>query len=228
MDDHSRFCVSAMLLRRPTARAVCAAFADAMRRHGMPGEVVTDNGRVFTGRFGAGEREVLFDRICRENGINHRLTAPYSPTTTGKIERFHRMLRAEFLAGRSFDSLVGAQRDLDGWVDDYNPRRPHQGIGMATPVQRFTGTGDLPGRLLDAGALQSRTGVDWVSRRVGGNGVICVTYQQLSVGKHRAGTVVDVHLNGELLHIWAGSQLIKTVARTERREVRKERAAAAR
>jgi hypothetical protein len=29
--------------------------------------------------------EVLFDRICRENGIAHRLTAPYSPTTTGKI-----------------------------------------------------------------------------------------------------------------------------------------------
>lgn len=46
-----------------------------------------------------------------------------------------------------------------------------------------------------------------------------MTYQQLSVGKHRAGTVVDVHLNGELLHIWAGSQLIKTVVRTERKEV---------
>lgn len=118
MDDHSRFCVSAALLRRPTARGVCAAFADAMCRHGVPGEMLTDNERVFTGRFGAGEREVLFDRIRRENGISHRLTWPYSPTTTrGKIERFHRMLRAEFLAGRSFDSLVGAQRDLaGGWM----------------------------------------------------------------------------------------------------------------
>jgi transposase InsO family protein len=29
--------------------------------------------------------EVLFDKMCRENGITHRLTAPYSPTTTGKI-----------------------------------------------------------------------------------------------------------------------------------------------
>jgi transposase InsO family protein len=33
---------------------------------------------------------VLFARICRENGIEHLLTAPRSPTTTGKIERFHR------------------------------------------------------------------------------------------------------------------------------------------
>ena len=37
------------------------------------------------GRFAGRDVEVLFDRICRENGITHRLTAPYSPTTTGKI-----------------------------------------------------------------------------------------------------------------------------------------------
>jgi transposase InsO family protein len=30
---------------------------------------------------------VLFERICRENGITQRLTKPRSPTTTGKIER---------------------------------------------------------------------------------------------------------------------------------------------
>ena len=40
--------------------------------------------------------EVLFDRICRQNGIAHRLTGVRSPTTTGKIERFHRTLREEF------------------------------------------------------------------------------------------------------------------------------------
>jgi transposase InsO family protein len=41
----------------------------------------------------------MFDRICQENGIRHLLTAPCSPTTTGKIERFHKTLRAEFLTG---------------------------------------------------------------------------------------------------------------------------------
>jgi transposase InsO family protein len=30
---------------------------------------------------------VLFDKICRENGITHRLTKIHSPTTTGKVER---------------------------------------------------------------------------------------------------------------------------------------------
>ena len=40
---------------------------------------------------------MLFDRICRENGIVHRLTQPATPTTTGKVERFHQTLRRELL-----------------------------------------------------------------------------------------------------------------------------------
>lgn len=80
---------------------------------------------------------MLFDRICRENGIRHLLTAPRSPTTTGKVERFHRTLRQEFLNGRVFDSVQDAQDQLDGWVEHYNHQRPHQGIGMVAPYERF-------------------------------------------------------------------------------------------
>jgi transposase InsO family protein len=79
---------------------------------------------VFTGRFGAKDTEVLFDRICRENGIDHLLTAPRRPTTTGKIERFHRTLRTEFLTGRVFDDLPRAQDELDRWVLSFNTERP--------------------------------------------------------------------------------------------------------
>ena len=87
------------LTPRATARPVCEAFLAAMRRHGVPEQVLTDNGKVFTARFGRGSGLVLFDRICRENGIRHLLTAPRSPTTTGKVERFHKTVRSEFLAG---------------------------------------------------------------------------------------------------------------------------------
>ncbi len=66
IDDHSRFCVSAMVVRRATARPVCDALAEAMRRHGVPDQVLTDNGKVFTGRFGPGSGEVLFDRVWGE------------------------------------------------------------------------------------------------------------------------------------------------------------------
>jgi hypothetical protein len=52
---------------------------------------------------------VLFDRMCQDNGVKHLLTAPRSPTTTGKIERFHKTLRAEFLSGKTFASIDDAQ-----------------------------------------------------------------------------------------------------------------------
>ncbi|WP_203925039.1 IS481 family transposase, partial [Rugosimonospora africana] len=87
VDDHSRYAVAAKVVRRATGRAVCLGFAEAMVRYGIPEEILTDNGKQFTDRFGKGG-EVLFDRICRENGIAHRLTQPASPTTTGKVERF--------------------------------------------------------------------------------------------------------------------------------------------
>jgi transposase InsO family protein len=87
VDDHSRYAVAAKVIRRASGRAVCAAFVEAMTRYGVPEEMLTDNGKQFTDRFGKGG-EALFDRIGRENGIAHRLTQPASPTTTGKVERF--------------------------------------------------------------------------------------------------------------------------------------------
>ena len=137
VDDHSRFCVSAYVVARATARPTCDGLALAMRTHGVPSQILTDNGKVFTGRFGSGTGEVLFDRICRENGIKHLLTAPRSPTTTGKVERWHKTLRREFLNGKMFASVDDAQAQLDGWVREYNFERPHQSLGMAVPWDRF-------------------------------------------------------------------------------------------
>jgi transposase InsO family protein len=226
LDDHSRFVVCAGLMLRATSRAVCAHFAQAMRRHGVPQEILTDNGKVFTGRFGAKDTEVLFDRICRENGIDHLLSAPRRPQTTGKIERFHRTLRQEFLTGRVFPDLETAQAELDAWVGTYNTERPHSALGMATPASRFTPTpADPPA---DDSALRGeRTGEGWISRRVAANGVISVSWQQISCGKHRAGRRVDIDVQGPTLQIWDGEELIKTVLRTNQKEVRKKHAARA-
>jgi transposase InsO family protein len=140
IDDHSRFCVIAKAAMRATARPVCLAFVDAMRVYGVPEEVLTDNGKVFTGRFHKPgvPVEVLFDRICRENGITHRLTKIHSPTTTGKIERLHQTLQRELLDVHGpFESIGALQAALDAWRQEYNADRPHQSLGMAFPASRF-------------------------------------------------------------------------------------------
>jgi transposase InsO family protein len=182
IDDHSRFCVAAGLVRRATSRAVCEVFGDAMKSYGIPDEVLTDNGKCFTGRFGLHQAEVLFDRMCRENGISHRLTAPRSPTTTGKIERFHQSLRKEFVADRDFASFDVAQQALDEWVHDYNTERPHQALEMATPAVRFR----LREVARDHSSVPTESADDhrgqWVLRRVASNGVVSVDNQMFSVG----------------------------------------------
>ena len=137
VDDHSRFCVMAAVVERATARAVCLAFAQALAKHGVPEEVITDNGKQFTDRFsrhGPSRGEVLFDKICRRNGITHRLTEPASPNQNGKVERFHGTFRPEISQAGPFESLAEAQAAVDAWVEQYNTDRPHQGLDEQRPV----------------------------------------------------------------------------------------------
>ena len=151
VDDHSRFCVMAMVSERATGRAVCLAFAQALSRFGVPGEVITDNGKQFTDRFGKGG-EVMFDRICRKNGIKHRLTQPASPNQNGKVERFHGTLRPDFFdTAGPFTSVAEAQTALDVWVVEYNTDRPHQALDAKVPVvpaDRFEAVPDEQRELL--------------------------------------------------------------------------------
>lgn len=223
VDDHSRLCVAAGLVTRATSKAVCAVLSASLARYGIPDEILTDNGKVFTGRFGPQPVEVLFDRICRENGISHRHTGVRSPTTTGKIERFHQSLRREFLADRSFPCLQDAQIELDRWVTDYNTNRPHQALDMATPAERF---GLTPiardGSSVPVDAEEDRRG-QWVLRRIGSNGFMSTDNQQFSVGNAFKGELVDVFVDNTVIQVWSKNHLIKTVARIRSGPVRKVR-----
>jgi hypothetical protein len=168
VDDHSRYCVIAKVVERATGRAVCLALAEALARFGVPEEINTDNGKQFTGRFGrpgTTSGEVLFDKICRRNGITHRLTAPASPNQNGKVERFHGTFRLDFLdISGPFTSVDQAQAAVDAWVAHYNAERPHQALDEkvpVTPADRFAPVPAaqrnlvslwLPAALEDAGA----------------------------------------------------------------------------
>ena len=224
IDDHSRFCVAAGLVRRATSKAVCDVLAASLARYGVPDEILTDNGKCFTGRFGPQPVEVLFDRILRENGISHRHTGVRSPTTTGKIERFHQSLRREFLADRTFSFLEAAQAELDAWVADYNTNRPHQALEMATPAERFrlapVAKGDIS---IPVDPAEDHAG-QWVLRRVASNGYVSVDNQAFSVGNAFKAELVDVFVDDTTIQVWCKNHLIRTVARTRSGPVRKVRA----
>ena len=215
VDDHSRFCISAHVVARATARPTCDALALAMRRFGVPVQILTDNGKVFTGRFGPGTGEVLFDRICRENGIKHILTRPRSPTTTGKVERWHKTLRREFLDGKVFDSIADAQAQLDVWVEHYNRERPHQSLGMMTPWDRFKLAKNEPASPQPVEPSADPAGLmpPSASRHVDRKGTISFAAAHYKVGVWLAGQDVQVVCEGGLVQIHHRGVLIATHAR---------------
>jgi transposase InsO family protein len=219
VDDHSRYCVSAHLVLRATARPTCEALTAAIRTHGVPEAVLTDNGKVFTARFGPGPGPVLFDRICADNGIRHILTAPYSPTTTGKVERFHKTLRAEFFSRADYRSatMAEAQAGLDEWVEHYNTKRPHQATGMVPPVERF----QLAGRRIavapppdnyEAPPERLAPRPAGVHRWVDGRGKISLSRHGYHVGAAFAGEPVEVVCRGGLVDIFHAGVLVATHA----------------
>jgi transposase InsO family protein len=231
VDDHSRFCVSAHVMTRESSQKVCDGLAKALRTYGVPQAILTDNGKVFTGRFNVPPAEVLFDRICRENGIQHLLTQPRSPTTTGKIERFHRAIRTEFRTDRAFASLAAAQAELDEWVCDYNTQRPHQALDMATPAHRFWREDPAPVTQLRTPSTTRRPdsarghGI-WVSRRASAVGVVMVSWQQVCLGVAAAGHNIDVWVTNDVLQFYDGDQLLRTQKRTSEGSVRVKRSTA--
>ncbi len=219
IDDHSRFIVSAHVMRRATARPVCDGLAKAMRTWGVPEEVLTDNGKVFTSRFGPGNGDVLFDRVLAQNGIKHRLTAPYSPTTTGKVERWHKTLRQEFLTGKTFTNIDTAQAAIDEWVRGYNEDRPHQGIGGGVPWERFRlSQTDQPFlQLVEASerseVLDREPGRVPVTRLVSANGTIGFGAQRYLVARWLSGETVEVLSDDGLVEVVFRGQVIATHAR---------------
>jgi hypothetical protein len=233
IDDHSRYCVIATAVRRATARPVCRAFTEAMAVYGVPEEVLTDNGTVFTGRFiRPRPAEVLFERICRENGITRRLTRPRSPTTTGKIERLHQSLQRELLDVHGpFESLPALQAALDAWRQEYNTGRPHQSLGMAFPASRFAAAvpEGLPLRVPAAQGLAvpdqagqatvvSTAAADGqpsvaleVDRAVPPSGNLQIGGQQVWLGPALAGRTITVWVDETTLHVLLDGTRLKTL-----------------
>jgi transposase InsO family protein len=219
IDDYSRFCVCATVVARATAKPVCDALLGAMTTHGVPEEILTDNGKVFTNRFGRGDSLVLFDRICQHNSIKHRLTKPHSPTTTGKVERFHKTLKREFLDGKVFAGLAEAQEAIDTWVEHYNTQRDHQSIGNRPPAERFALGRREPLEQPNPPTTTVPVIAPRLIRRVRSNGSISLLNFKYHVGRYLAGQNVDVISKDGLIEVFSDGELVATHARHHREEL---------
>lgn len=98
--------------------------------------VLTDNGIQFTNqerhRF-AGHH--IFDRVCAENGIEHRLTKINHPWTNGQVERMNRTIKDATVKRYHYDNHQQLRRHLDDFVDAYNFARRLKTLKGLTPYE---------------------------------------------------------------------------------------------
>lgn len=133
MDDHSRFIVGWGLYRFQTAANVMEVFRAGIEKHGMPKEVLSDNGRQYYTWRGKSK----FTEMLTKLGIRHIRSRPYHPQTLGKVESFWRNLYQECLSQLPLSSFEEAREKISTYIEYYNFKRPHQGIGNLIPSDRF-------------------------------------------------------------------------------------------
>jgi transposase InsO family protein len=135
LDDHSRFSICLKACSDEKRSTVQPLLTDTFRRYGLPERMIMDNGSPWGGKGGYTFTHLTVWLIRLGIYVGH--SQPYHPQTLGKDERFHRTLKVEVLANHVFHDLMYCQKKFDDWRDVYNTIRPHEALGMKTPVKFY-------------------------------------------------------------------------------------------
>jgi transposase InsO family protein len=138
LDDHSRLLLSCTARDHVTGTDVVDTFTANISEYGLPASTLTDNGRVYTAKFGGGRN--AFEYLIAALGIAQKNGHPYHPQTQGKIERFHQTLKRWLAARPAATTLTELQAQLDQFRIVYNEQRPHRALARQTPGQAYNAT----------------------------------------------------------------------------------------
>jgi len=135
MDDHSRFITGYGLHATQSAALVIEVLLAAIGGHGVPQEILTDNGAQYVTWRGKSQ----FSKELEKRGIKQIVAKPRRPQTLGKIERFWGTLWRECLEAAVFVDMADARQRIGLYIDYYNFQRTHTGIDGLVPADRFFG-----------------------------------------------------------------------------------------
>ncbi len=136
-DDASRLVVHSAFCPGETALDIEGVLKQALLKRGVPIRFVVDNGAAY--------RAQTLQGICARLGIHLIYCRPYAPEGKGKLERWHRTCRDQFLSEldeRLITSLDDLNVRLWAWLEQVYHRSPHTGLDGRTPLARYQQ--DLP------------------------------------------------------------------------------------
>jgi transposase InsO family protein len=126
VDEYTRVAVGFHVARSIGARSVISTLERLFATHRAPAVIRSDNGREFVA-------DSLVGWLI-ERGVEAAFIARASPQQNCYVERFNGTMRDELLDGETFDSVLEASVVIGRYYEEYNNRRPHRGLKMATPV----------------------------------------------------------------------------------------------
>jgi transposase InsO family protein len=138
LDDHSRYLLSCTAHMPVSGDDVVSTFLAVIDNHGAPASTLTDNGRVYTARFGGGRN--AFEYLLPILGVRQKNGSPGHPQTQGKTERFHQTLQRWLRARPPARTLPDLQHQLDEFQGHYNELRPHRALARRTPGHAYRAT----------------------------------------------------------------------------------------
>lgn len=135
LDDCSRFLIGLRACPSETFETVQQALTGLFRIYGLPVRMLMDNGSPW-GDDAFTHHTILTTWLMRlDIEVSHG--RPYHPQTQGKVERFHRTLKEDLLAGCAFNTLADCQAQFDAWREVYHTLRPHAALGLQPPSARY-------------------------------------------------------------------------------------------
>ena len=137
LDDYSRFILSWRLQTDMTAGSLIEVVQEAAEATGMAEVPLRDRTALLSDN-GPGYLSHVFGQYLRLMGIQHIVASPYHPQTNGKIERYHRTLK-EQVKLVVYETPVALEQAVAAFVDHYNYRRYHEGVGNVTPADVYYG-----------------------------------------------------------------------------------------
>jgi transposase InsO family protein len=137
LDDHSRFNVALTANARFAAADIQPQLQAMLQRYGMPVRINVDNGPPWGGASAVKDGLTALTVWLIRLGITVSHSRPHHPQTNGKVERFHRTMNTEVIEKQLFADHRQVQRAFDRWRRIYNFERPHDGLNMQTPIQRY-------------------------------------------------------------------------------------------
>jgi len=135
LDDHSRYLLGCSAHAPVTGQVVVGTFLQASGAHGLPASTLTDNGRVYTARFGGGRN--AFEYLLAALGITQKNGHPFHPQTQGKVERFHQTQKRWLGRQPPAATMADLQAQLDVFREHYNEHRPNRAVQRQTPGHAY-------------------------------------------------------------------------------------------